>query len=161
MDLDFVAGRLITGSPRRSRALIVVAMIAVLIMALAGSAHAANVATTWGLNDSGQLGIGTSTGPEKCGSEQKACSTTPMKVSNLSGIMAVAGGGDDSLALLESRTVMAWGSGTSGQLGDGKTEGSDVPVAVCAAGETAPCAKELGGVRAIAGGERHSLALLE
>jgi alpha-tubulin suppressor-like RCC1 family protein len=149
------------GTRRLGAALVLASITATLTMAITASAQAApNTATAWGLNQSGQLGNGT-TGPEKCGSEQKRCSTTPVAVTGLSGVTAVAGADETSLALLESRTVMAWGLGTLGQLGNGATENSSVPVAVCAPGETAPCAKELSGVTAIAAGESHNLALLE
>src|SRR6266700_3058459 len=108
MDLDFHAGRgLTTGSRRRWAALIFAALIGALAMAIASPARAADVATAWGLNQFGQLGDGTSTGPEKCGSEVHACSTTPVGVSGLTGVKAEGGGSDHSLALLESHTVMS------------------------------------------------------
>jgi alpha-tubulin suppressor-like RCC1 family protein len=47
--------------------------------------------------------------------------------------------------------AMAWGFNHDGELGNGTTEGSDVPVAVAG----------LRGVRALAGGTHHSLALLD
>ena len=115
----------------------------------------------WGENTYGQLGDGTNSGPGTChyiggpfkeeheiGS--RPCSATPVMVSGLSGVSAVAAGGDHSLALLSNGTVMAWGANGSGQLGDGTTENSDVPVAV----------SNLSGVTAIAAGSGHSLALL-
>jgi alpha-tubulin suppressor-like RCC1 family protein len=141
------------GTPRALIAL-VVATSAVLVPAFAGitSAQAAPyTATAWGLNSSGQLGDGTTAGPEKCGTSQEACSTTPVAVSGLSGVSAVAAGTVHSLALLEDGTVKAWGENNSGQLGDGTNNPSDVPVAVSG----------LSGVVAIAAGSGHSLALLE
>jgi alpha-tubulin suppressor-like RCC1 family protein len=125
-------------------------MIAGLMMAVTSSAQAApNGATAWGRNNSGQLGDGTTEGPEKCGGTE-ACSATPVAVHALSGVTAVAAGRAHGLALLENGTVMAWGSNISGQLGNGTEKTSDVPVAVSG----------LSGVRAIAAGEGHSLALL-
>ena len=41
-----------------------------------------------------------------------------MEVAGLSGVVAVAGGSDHSLALLDDGTVWAWGSNSLGQLGD-------------------------------------------
>jgi alpha-tubulin suppressor-like RCC1 family protein len=102
----------------------------------------------WGDNDSGQLGIGTTTGPEKCSGS--ACSATPLAVSGLSGVKALAGGWIHNLALLSNGTVTAWGNNNQGQLGDGSLVASDVPVAVSG----------LSGVTAIAAGYAHSLALL-
>ncbi len=70
---------------------------------------------------------------------------------NLTGVKAIAAGGNHSLALLANGTVKAWGDDESGQLGDGKSTDSEVPVPV----------PGLSGVVAIAAGEEHSLALLE
>jgi hypothetical protein len=102
----------------------------------------------WGANRSGQLGNGTSSGPDKSG--EYSCSTTPVAVSGLSGVAAVSAGGIHSLALRGDGTVRAWGNNVDGELGNGTTTSSDVPVAVSA----------LSGVTAISGGGRHSLALL-
>ncbi len=48
----------------------------------------------------------------------------------LRGVVAVSPAGNDTLALLRSGTVVAWGGDTIGQLGDGSTTASSVPVAV-------------------------------
>jgi Regulator of chromosome condensation (RCC1) repeat len=64
------------------------------------------------------------------------------------------------LAVLKNGTVMAWGYNEKGELGDGTETNSDVPVAVCAVGEQAPCAQHLSGVTTIAAGAGHTLALL-
>jgi alpha-tubulin suppressor-like RCC1 family protein len=107
----------------------------------------------WGENSSGQLGDGTETN-----------SYVPVAVGGLSGVKAIAAGGDDSLAILESGTVMAWGDNSEGHLGDGESwpgqDNSDLPVAVCAMGETAPCAQHLSGVTGVATGYMSSVALL-
>ncbi len=103
----------------------------------------------WGDDGVGQLGVGTTTGPEKC-SNQYPCSRVPIEVPALKGVTAIAGGSLHSLALLSNGTVMAWGENREGQLGDGSTENSDVPVLV----------PGLSGVTAIAAGGEHSLALL-
>jgi alpha-tubulin suppressor-like RCC1 family protein len=106
----------------------------------------------WGANESGQLGDGTSTGPETCGegTEAHACSRTPVAVSGLSGVVAIAAGNEHSLALLSNGTVEAWGDNFYGQLGDGTNVGpetcgsgasahacSKVPVAVSGLSEVA------------------------
>jgi len=104
----------------------------------------------WGDNASGQLGLGTEKGPEECSSTP--CSTRARQVPELSGVTAVAGGREHSLALLESGSVFAWGRNSAGQLGDGNTTNSDKPVEV--RGLTAK-------VKAIAAGCEFSIALLE
>jgi alpha-tubulin suppressor-like RCC1 family protein len=109
----------------------------------------------WGLDNEGQLGIGTSTSPRGCGGN---CSTTPLAASELDGVTAIAVGEFHSLALLSNGTVMAWGGDVYGQLGDGDLERRECE---------APCSRTpvavsgLSGVKAIAAGVRHSLALLQ
>jgi alpha-tubulin suppressor-like RCC1 family protein len=102
------------------------------------SAGPASVANAWGYNGEGQLGIGTT-----------ISSTVPVEVTGLSGVTAVVGGANHSLALRNDGTVWAWGSNGSGQLGDGTTANSDVPVEVSG----------LSGVTAVAAGGYHSIAL--
>jgi len=102
---------------------------------------------SWGSNISGQLGIGTFTGPTEC-FLYNFCSTTPVQVSGLEHVTAIAGGGGQSLALLGDGTVMAWGLNWDGQLGIGTRESSDAPVAVSGLTEAS----------AIAGGDDFSLA---
>lgn len=110
----------------------------------------------WGANAAGQPGGGATT-----------ASDVPVAISAISEATAIAAGssrfGDPpgrSLALLKNGTVMAWGENEEGELGDGTETNSDVPVAVCAVGEQAPCARDLSGVTAIAAGSGHTLALL-
>ena len=104
----------------------------------------------WGTNQVGELGDGT-TGEG---------SDVPVAVSGLNEVAAIAAGYSYSLALLKNGTVMAWGDGEQGELGTGASiEHSDVPVAVCAVGETAPCSHDLSGVRSVSA-KGPSLALL-
>jgi alpha-tubulin suppressor-like RCC1 family protein len=79
----------------------------------------------WGQNSDGELGIGNNTGPETCGSS--ACSTLPVPVPGLSGVMSIAGGFTDghSLALLSNGAVMAWGQNDNGELGTGSKVGPE------------------------------------
>jgi alpha-tubulin suppressor-like RCC1 family protein len=160
--VELRAGRWTTRSQRQGLVLIFMAMVAALSMALASAAQATpNTAKAWGNNGSGQLGDGTTEGPEKCNTE--ACSTVPVAVSGLSGVVAVSGGEADGLALLESGRVMAWGSDEGGQLGNGTEGSSNVPVPVCAVGTEGGCPSGpyLEEVTAISAGGGHSLALLE
>ena len=74
---------------------------------------------TWGRNDNGQLGNGTT-----------ASSKTPVQVKNLTDVIAVAGGWWHSIALKSDGTVWTWGKNGRGQLGNGKSKDSTVPVQV-------------------------------
>ena len=65
---------------------------------------------------------------------------TPVKVSNLSNVTAVAGGGYHSLAMKSDGTVWAWGgSDYYGQLGNGTTKSpSPTPVQVASLSSVLP-----------------------
>jgi len=99
----------------------------------------------WGAGHVGQLGDGNfyTTGNQGV--------ATPVRVSALTTVTAIAGGQAHSLALNSDGTVWAWGNGGNGQLGDGNfhTTGVATPVHVI----------NLTAVTAIAGGGNHSLAL--
>jgi alpha-tubulin suppressor-like RCC1 family protein len=100
----------------------------------------------WGDNSEGELGI--SSGPESCGDTPKPCSRVPV-ATGLTNVSSVAAGFRFSLALSGGH-VLAWGMNEYGQLGNGTTTKSSVPVPVSSLGE----------VTEIAAGEKHSLALL-
>lgn len=74
----------------------------------------------WGGNDHGQAGTGAA------GTNQ----LTPVKVAGLTGITKIAAGWKFSLALRSDGTVWAWGLGSLGQLGNGATFDSAIPVEV-------------------------------
>ena len=74
---------------------------------------------TWGSNDEGQLGIGT-TGNR----------STPVQVPSLTGVTAVETGHNYSLALRSNGTVWTWGLNSDGQLGDGSITTRRSPVQV-------------------------------
>jgi alpha-tubulin suppressor-like RCC1 family protein len=103
-------------------------------------------ARCWGRNDSGQLGNGTT-----------ADSTVPVPVSELvSDVAGMALGNDHACAVTGAGAVSCWGSNSDGQLGDGTTTDSLVPVPVTglasgatdiAAGRQHSCAVAAGAVR--------------
>lgn len=83
----------------------------------------------WGWNVYGQLGTGTSAGPEQCpypGNTKTPCSTTPMPVTGIPNATKVAAGGGHTCALLTSGEVDCWGENYGGQLGDGTSTGPEV-----------------------------------
>ena len=101
--------------------------------------------SAWGDDEFGQLGNNSTKNKEKPVTVKEAGGNT------LTGVTAVAAGEDDSLALLTSGKVMAWGDDESGQLGDGReTTRKKIATPVL----------NLANVRAIASGAEHSLALL-
>jgi alpha-tubulin suppressor-like RCC1 family protein len=111
----------------------------------------------WGQNEYGQLGDGTSTGPEQCGILSGPCSKTPVKVSGLNGVAAIAARGTHSLALLSDTTVKAWGRNNFGQLGDGTSTGPE-PCSEGACSTTPVEVSKLGNVMGIGAGPNFSLA---
>ena len=105
----------------------------------------------WGANAEGQLGDGTTSGSDEAVPVKESAAKD---AKDLSGVSAIAAGGEHVLALLSDGKVMAWGSDEYGDLGDGKSIKSEVPVTVSdlpPAGAT---------VTAISAGMEHSLALL-
>ena len=76
----------------------------------------------WGDNRFGTLGRGTITDHE----------VTPAPVSGLAGVTKIAAGCGFSLALRSDGTVWAWGYNSVGQLGNGGTASSAVPVKITA-----------------------------
>jgi alpha-tubulin suppressor-like RCC1 family protein len=83
----------------------------------------------WGSNLDGQLGNGTSSGPDTCNGGSTPCSTTPVAVSGITDATLVTASGDEC-ALLSSGSADCWGGNSEGELGNGTTTSSDVPMPV-------------------------------
>lgn len=116
-------------------------LAAIVVVAGAAAAPAAALGAThivwgWGKNE-GQLGDGTEG------------NVRALPVPSEQGVVGVSAGDLFSLALMEDGTITAWGYNGQGQLGDGTTTESKVPVPVSG----------LSGVTAIAAGWSDGLAL--
>jgi alpha-tubulin suppressor-like RCC1 family protein len=87
-----------------------------------------NVAYCWGSNPSGELGIGTTQGPETCFNTSAPeetgfpCSTRPVAVAGEHAFTGVAAGLRFSCGVKTNRVAFCWGANGSGQLGDGTTQ---------------------------------------
>ncbi|MBF0487186.1 MAG: hypothetical protein HQK98_03410 [Nitrospirae bacterium] len=97
---------------------------------------------TWGYNNHGQLGNGTTSN-----------SLTPVLVRALT--ESIASGEQHSVVLRSDGTVWAWGYNGYGQLGNNSTSNSSVPVEVSSNGNG-----YLTGVTAVAAGDNHTIALM-
>ena len=142
---DNLSGQLGNGNNNSSNSPVAVSGLTSGVIAIAsGSDHSLALKSdgsvvTWGDNLSGQLGNGNNNS-----------SNSPVAVSGLtSGVTAIAGGGDHSLALKNDGSVVAWGDNQLGQLGNGNNIASNTPVQVSG----------LTDAEAIATGGNHSLAL--
>ena len=87
----------------------------------------------WGFNGDGELGDGTTLGPETCNDGSEPCSTVPVAALGLSDAVEVSAGQSHVCALRATGTLDCWGLNGNGELGDGTTVGSSIPVAVDAA----------------------------
>jgi RHS repeat-associated protein len=92
----------------------------------AGAGHALAIASdgtvwAWGRNSSGQIGDNGS-----CG---RTCAS-PVHLSSPTGVLAVAAGSLHSLAATSAGSQWAWGENGYGQLGNGTTTNSKIPVQV-------------------------------
>ena len=119
----------------------------------AGSAHTVALCTdgtvvAWGNNDNGQLGDGTTT--------NRPVPVAVDATGALAGktVAAISAGYLHTMALRTDGTAVAWGNNGYGQLGDGTTTSSPVPVLVSATG---PLAGKT--VKAISAGLFHTVAL--
>jgi alpha-tubulin suppressor-like RCC1 family protein len=121
--------------------------------------------TSWGLNTQGELGDdltaeSTLPTPVCAVGSTSACSVGG---SVLSGVTAVSVGNEYSLVLTAAGSVDAWGYNADGQLGNGGTTKSLVPLGVCAVGATAPCnsakANTLNGITEISAGYQNGNAV--
>ena len=83
----------------------------------------------WGIDQGGQLGNGQPHGAEACYNEEP-CSRTPVQVSGLTTATEVAADEAHSCALLVGGHVDCWGYNPYGDLGDGTTTNSTIPVPV-------------------------------
>jgi alpha-tubulin suppressor-like RCC1 family protein len=99
----------------------------------AGSDHSCGVtsdglAYCWGNNFSGQLGNGTTGGPEQCG--VWPCSTRPVPVAGGLHFRHVSAGHAHTCGVTTDERAFCWGYNGNGQLGDGTTADHLTPAAV-------------------------------
>ena len=147
-------GELGNGTTTNSKVPVSVTGLTGAIAITAGADHTCALLTggtvqCWGWNLNGQLGNGTDTGPQTCFGQ--ACSIVPVPVSGLTGVIAITAGNYHTCALISGGTVKCWGeSYPYGQLGNGTTTDSTVPVSVTG----------LTGAIAITAGLNHTCALL-
>ena len=100
----------------------------------AGAAHTCGLTRTgaancWGNNEEGELGNG-DIGPDTCNVANWRCSRSPVAVAGGLTFSALTLGGVHTCGLISGGAAYCWGDNSSGQLGDGTTTNSSIPVAV-------------------------------
>jgi len=105
----------------------------------------------WGDNSVGELGNGTGSD-----SFTPVAVVGPSGVGTLTGVTAISAGYNDTCALISGGTVDCWGYNVAGELGDGTTTVSSIPVAVIGLSGVGT----LTGVTAISGGDYDTCALI-
>lgn len=96
-----------------------------------GDAHTCAVADTglaycWGDGSMGQLGTSPVLLNARCGRNEVACATVPLRVAGWRLFSAIsAGQGNHSCGLTLARNIYCWGAGSMGQRGDGRTRAAD------------------------------------
>jgi alpha-tubulin suppressor-like RCC1 family protein len=107
---------------------------------------------TWGKNDYGQLGDGTTANRQE-----------PIQVNGLSQVIAVAAGKSHSLAVKQDGAVWAWGNNSSRQLGNNSSDTAlkptQVVIEVPGTDTSPPTFPPLTDVVAVSASEVHSVAL--
>jgi alpha-tubulin suppressor-like RCC1 family protein len=116
-----------------------------IVSVAAGMAHtlalrADETVWAWGQDGVGQLGVGGANFDH---------TNSPVQSMGLTQIVAIAAGGNYSVALDQNGMVWTWGQNDSGQLGNGGTVNTNLPTRV----------PGISNVIAIAGGWRHTIAL--
>lgn len=99
-----------------------------------GSSHTCAVTTDfvpycWGWNASGQLGVGTVTGPDACPNAQP-CSKKPVAVLGGHRFRQVSASTYHSCGVTPDFHAWCWGNGEKGDLGNGATQQATTPVVV-------------------------------
>jgi alpha-tubulin suppressor-like RCC1 family protein len=105
----------------------------------------------WGNNYEGELGVGNITNLQ---------STTPVAVSGLTGVVALAMGGNHTCALLSGGSVDCWGENTYGQLGNGTTTGPDTSMGGEPCNPTPAPVGNVPTATAVVAGNGHTCALV-
>jgi alpha-tubulin suppressor-like RCC1 family protein len=150
---DNTAGKLGNGTTAVSAVPVRAGTLSNVVAVAAGMGHSLALRSdgtvwAWGLNSDGQLGIG-DLSPSTCtvpGDDSYKCATTPVQVTGLTDVIAIAAGWRHSLALVSDGTVWQWGNENQGLVRTGKT----VPTQITGF---------LGPIERIAAGYMHSVAI--
>src|SRR5258708_6312507 len=152
---DDSSGQLGNGSTVGSTIPLLIPNLPTLTAVAAGESHSLGLGSdgtvwSWGSNYAVRLGVQT-----VCTGSTSCYSTTPVQVPNLTGVVAVSGGGAHSLALKSDGTVWTWGDDYFGELGDNPS----CLLATNCISISPIQVPGLTGITAISGGEGYSLAL--
>ncbi|MDP9387328.1 MAG: hypothetical protein M3Q48_05220 [Actinomycetota bacterium] len=153
-------GQLGTGLPLTARAVAAGGYFSMAVDSKGTASEDDDTVVTWGDNRRGQWGNGVACTKDSLGEEINCSGAVPQTVLNVVGVHQADAGFYYGLALLTNGTVKAWGDNSFGQLGDGAActtpDSCSYEVAVTVKKADG---SELTGIKAIAAGGYHALAL--
>ena len=124
-----------------------------LVLGCAGNIQAADLLTSWGADNFGQCGLGTTVPLDSGGHYNPMRVPESSSVTTLANVSEVTSGGYHTLARMSDGSLRGWGQNTAWQLGLGFTDNENKLYATVIPGAS--------GVRSMAAGELFSLAVLE
>ncbi len=130
-------------------------------MMTAGDSHTCTLVNgtiqCWGNNSNGQLGIGDASVTQVSTPQTVLQTSTGTALTGVQTTTAGLTSGDDHSCAIVSGAIQCWGANFYGQLGNGNTTNSNIPVTVISSATGYP---PVSGAQAVSGGSGHTCAII-